>query len=196
METTRRTLMIVGLSGALALAACGGGTAATSGPGGPAATNAGGVTEAPGVAATQAAGPGETVDACALLTAAEIEDVTGLATASTLPGPQGGIFDFGCLWELVDDNAMVPPSISFGIMKTGGRAYYDQYFAPFNAENDYPAIEGLGDEAVEADAGAVHVVAGDTFFQVQYLGGGFGGADDDTRMATELAKKIVATLGG
>ncbi len=196
MQTTRRLVTILGLSSALILAACGGGTAASSGPGGPGPTSAGSATQTPGDAATQAPGGGETVDSCPLLTAADIEAVTGLETTSSEPGPQAGIFPSGCEYELVDADSPVPPSIVLGVMRTGGKVYYDTYFAPFNDENAYEAIPGLGDVAVEADFGSVLAVSGDTFIQVQYLGGGFDGNDEDTAMATDLARKVVANLGG
>lgn len=198
MHTTRRLPITFGILTALFLAACGGGTAATTdpgGPGGPGATSGGSATQAPGGPTTQAPGGGETVDACALLSAADIDAVTGLAASSTTPGPQAGIFPSGCEWALVDEDAIVPPSISLGVMTSGGKAYYDRYFAPFEEEAGYEPIEGLGDVAVDADFGAVHVVAGDAFFQVQYIGGSFGG-DDSTALATELARKVVANLGG
>jgi hypothetical protein len=196
MSTTRRTGTIIGLFCALLLAACGGGSAATSGPGGPVATSGGSATQAPGGGATRAPGGGDSVDACPLLTAADIEAVTGLATSSAEPGPQAGIFPSGCEYELVDEDAVVPPSIVLGVIRTGGKEYYETYFAPFSEENDYVAIEGLGDLAVDADFGSVLAVSGDTFFQVQYLGGGLGTGDEDTALAAELARKVVANLGG
>ena len=189
MSTTRRRPIVLATLTALLLAACGTGTA-PSRPGGAGATSGTPTTQAPGGGvATQP--PDATVDACALLTAADIEAVTGLVTKTSVPGPQGGIFASGCLWELVDD-AMVPPSISFGVMKSGGRDYYDRYFAGLG-DPGYEPIDGLGDVAVDAEFGAVLVVSGDTFFQVQYLGGGFGG--DDTAVATELSRKVIANLG-
>lgn len=195
MHTTHRLPLTLGILTALVLAACGGGTAATTGPGGPGATSGVPATQAPGGQTTQAPGGGQTVNACALLTAADIEDVTGLAASSTTPGPQAGVFASGCEWALVDEDAIVPPTISLGVMTIGGKDYYDTYFAPFEDGAGYEPIEGLGDVAVDADFGAVHVVAGDAFFQVQYIGGGFGD-DDSTTLATELARKVVANLGG
>lgn len=195
MDSTRRRSIALATLTTLLLAACGGGTVATSGPGGPRVTGAGTATQGPGGGpSTQAPGGGETVDGCTLLTEADIRDVTGFDTTSSTSGPQFGIFPSGCEWELIDDESIVPPSIGLGVMTTGGRAYYDQYFAPFNEEYGYEAIEGLGDEAVEDDTGAVLVVSGDAFFNLQYLGGGFGG--DDTAISTELARKVVANLGG
>ena len=194
MNTNRRLPIAYGILTTLVLAACGGGPAATSGPGGPAATS-GSATQVPGGAVTQAPGGGQTVDACALLTAADIEAATGLVAKPGLPGPQGGIFASGCEWELVDEDAMVPPTISLGVMTTGGKDYYERYFADMNENAGYKPIDGLGDVAVDADFGAVHVVSGDAFFQVQYISGSFGG-DYSTALATELAHKVVANLGG
>ena len=91
------------------------------------------------------------------------------------PGPQAGVFASGCEWELVDEDAMVPPTISLGVMQPGGKDYYDRYFADMNDNAGYKPIDGLGDIAVDADFGAVHVVSGDAFFQVQYIGGRLGG---------------------
>jgi hypothetical protein len=194
MHTNRRFPIVFGLFTTMVLAACGGGTAVTSGPGNPAATSGGSATQAPGGAVTQAPGGGETVDACALLTGADIEAVTGLEAQPGLPGPQAGVFASGCLWELADDSAMVPPEISLGVMRPGGKDYYDRYFADMNENAGYKPIEGLGDIGIDADFGAVHVVSGDAFFQVQYLSGATG--DDDTGTATELARKVIANLGG
>jgi hypothetical protein len=181
------------------LAACGGSPAA-SGPGRTGAASAsspssgGATTQAPGGgAATQAPGGGATVDACTLLTEADIDAVTGNATASSVEGGQFGIFNDGCEWKLVDEDAVTPPTIALGVMTTGGKDYYEQYFAPFNAEYGYEAIEGLGDEAVDAD-GSMMVVSGDVFFNLQYLGATFGG--DDAAVARDLAEKVVANLGG
>lgn len=196
MNTSRRSIVTFGLATTLLVAACGGGNPATSGPAGVPTLPGGAATQAPGGGPTQAPGGGETVDVCALLTAEDIQDVTGDEIASSAAGPQAGVFPTGCEWVLIDGEAIVPPSISLGVMKTGGRDYYDRYFAPFNEEGGYEPIDGLGDEAVDAAAGAVLVVSGDTFLQVQYLGGGFGSSDEDTALATELARKVVANLGG
>jgi hypothetical protein len=193
MHTNRRLPIVVGILTTIVLAACGGGTPATSGPGGPAAASGGLATQAPG-AATQAPGGGEAVDACALLTAADIEAVTTLAATSMTPGPQGGVFPSGCLWVLGDESSVVPPEISLGVLRPGGKDYYERYFATMDDNAGYKPIDGLGDVAVDAEFGAVHVVSGDTFFQVQYIGAAFG--TDDTSMATELARRVVANLGG
>ena len=168
----------------LVLAACGGG-AATTGPGGPGATSAVAATQAPGGAqATQQPGGG-TADPCALLTDADIKAVTGYTVSTKVPGPQGGVFPTGCLWEL-DSTEMIPPSIALGVMTQGGRAYYDTYFKQQDVAAGGTPLTGVGDEAVDVGFGTVHVVSGDAFFNLQYLG------QDDHEV--ELAKKVVANL--
>jgi hypothetical protein len=182
---------------AVIAAACGGQGGAASAPAPGATTNTGGAaaTQQPGggVATQAPAGGGETVDACALLSEADIKEVTGLDTESSTPGPQLGIFEHGCEWQLIDDDAIVPPAVVLGLKTSGGRRYYDTYFKPFNAGAGYETIAGLGDEAVDAEAGAVLVVAGDAFMNLQYVG--LGVPEDDTELAAELARKVVANLG-
>lgn len=189
LRLRRRHSLVWALAIASLVAACGGTTPTT----GPTGTAPGLATTSPGGGtATQAPDQGGTVDACALLTTADIEAVTGLQTKSRAPGPQGGVFESGCLWELIGERPLLPPTISLGVMRPGGREFYDRNFAAMDA--GYQPIAGLGDVAVDADFGAVHVVSGDTFFQVQYIGD--GGGDDNTARATELARKVVANLGG
>lgn len=194
MKTNRPSPTLAVL--AFLVAACGGG-APTAAPG---ETTSGGASQGPGSAthppagATQPPGPGATVDPCALLADADIEAATGATVDEATSGPQFGIFASGCNWALVDEDSIVPPSIALGVMTVGGLSYYQTYFEPFNEEYGYEPVEGVGDVAVDAEAGSLLVVSGDAFFNIQYLGGGFGG--DDTAIATELAKKIVESLGG
>ena len=190
-------LALVAVSGG----ACGGSGATPAGPTErPQATEAGQRTDPAftfgpptGLPGTVTLPPGGGVgDPCALLTDADVSSVIpGARIESSDPAPDGGLYPFpeGCAWTLSDASSMVPPQVIVGVMATGGRAYYDTYFAPFNAENGFTAIEGLGDDAVDAGASTVMVVAGDTFFSTQYLGG-FG--DDDHEV--ELARKVLANL--
>lgn len=183
---------------ALVLAACGGGTGATTAPAASMGSGGGGgggqaATQAPGGgAATQALGGGAgATDACTLLTADDIEDVTGLTIASSAKAPNFSIFASACGWELADDDAMVPPSVALGILAGGGRAAYDSIIAPVADDSGYEPIDGLGDVAMDAGGGSVIVVSGDTAFQLQYL----AFKDTDVRFATELARKVLANLG-
>lgn len=198
MDTIRRSITMqrspaaLGLLAALALAGCGGGgPGGSAGPGATQAPGGGAVTPVPGgAAATQGPGADATVDACSLLTEADIEAVTGATVDATTSGPQFGIFESGCEWNLSNDEAMVPPTIALGVLPSGGSAYYETYFEPFNAEYGYEAVDGVGDVAVDAEAGSLLVVSGDVFFNIQYI----GLTADDTAIATELAKKVVANL--
>jgi hypothetical protein len=190
MDTTRHRPILFAFATALLVAACGGGGSATNGPGGPAGTPAGNATQPPVGVASQPPGGGETIDACALLTEAEIEDVTSFRTDSSLAGPQGGVFATGCEWILISDG-IVPPAISLGIMPTGGQQKYQQFLTAL--DRDLEPIENLGDEAVDAEFGAVMVRSGDAMFQVQYIGDASGA--DDTELAAELARMVVANLG-
>lgn len=189
----RPSLLAAATCAALVLAACGG-PAATTGPGGPGATAAGdgatqgsGGTQNPGggTATTPPTGGGGTVDACTLLTADDIKAVTGYAVAKARPTAQNIVFPSGCEWELVAKE-IVPPSIVLGIMTTGGKAYYDTYFKPYNEEQGNTPIAGLGDEAVDVDFGAVMVLKGENLFNLQYLG--------EQAYEVELAKKLVTHL--
>ncbi len=187
--------LIPGLVLVTLVAACGGSAPTT----GPAGTSAGLASSPPANGtpagngtATQGPGTGVTVDPCGLLTAADIQAATGQETTSSVAGPQGGVFPSGCLWELVGDRPMIPPSFALGVLARGGKDFYDRNFKALNAQ--FEPIDGLGDVAVDAGSGTVHVVSGDVFFQVQYLGD-LGGADN-TAKATELARKVLANLPG
>jgi hypothetical protein len=185
----RARLLILSTTAAVAIAACGGGAAATAGPGGPAATTAGAnpTQAAVGGQATQAPAAGQGVDACALLTDDEIKAVTGYPVAQKNPGAQGGLMGetSGCQWDLTA-NEIVPPSIVVGVVGTDGKSYYEKYFKPFNEGAGYELVPGVGDEVWDAGSGVIQGVKGDVFFNLQYLG------RDDHEL--ELAKKLVAHL--
>lgn len=182
----RTRLLALAATTAVAIAACGG-AATTSAPGGGGATQPAGATQSTGGGVpTQQPGGGQTVDACSLLTAEDIKAVTGYAIDKAVPGPQGGVFASGCEWGLIAENEIIPPSIVLGIMTTGGKAFYDQFFAPFeNADGNKP-ISGLGDKAIDVGASTVQVIKGDAFFNLQYLG--------KQDLEEELAKKVLTHL--
>jgi hypothetical protein len=184
----RARFLALAATAAVAIAACSG-AATTSGPGGPGATTAGAdPTQAPvGGQTTQAPPAGPAVDACALLTDEDIKAVTGYAVAKKTPGPQGGLMgdSSGCLWDLTA-NEIIPPSIALGVISTGGKSYYEQYFKPFNAGAGYELLPGVGDEVWDAGSGVIQGVKGDVFFNLQYLG------KDDHQL--ELAKTFLTHI--
>jgi len=101
-------------------------------------------------------------DACALLTDAEIKDATGHGVAKKAPGPQMGIFDVGCHWQLDDPNAS---EITLGAISPGGKNYFDTFLAP-GAESH---IAGLGDDAVRDVGGSVTAVKGDALVSIDWV---------------------------
>ena len=187
---TRATLSIVALLAAV-VAGCSGGPTATTGAGGPAATGgtapttaAGGATVAP--AATAPTGGGTAVDACTLLTDAEIKSATGFAPIRKGAEPQMGVFEAGCEWEL-DNAGDAAWSITIGVKTSGGRAFYDKYIAPPASEGT--AVDGVGDDALQSDIGEVTAVKGDTVFSVLYIE--FPTRDE---VAIPLARAVAAKL--
>jgi hypothetical protein len=204
MPTGPRVATIVAaLATSLAIAACSG---APDAPGAPNATGAQGapaattvapdgvaVTPAPdGAVATPAPGgpsstlaPGVSTDACSVLVAADFQAVTGATLVTNVPAQQQGIFTNGCLYELNDGSTTT--TVNVGVMVPGGGAYYDANVR----DAGYGSIEGLGEAAVKARAGAVMVLADDVLLSVQYFGP--TGPDDST--AAEFARKILANLG-
>lgn len=171
MKTPARASLLLAVS--LALAACGGATP-TAAP----TSAAGNPTQPPA---------NTTIDACALLSDADITELTGATVDTKDPGAQAGIFPAGCRWVLKADNAIVPPEIILGIMASGGRDYYDKYFKPFNNEQDNEPIPNLGDEAVTGIADVAMVVAGDVLYQVQWLG-------QQQDLEVEIARKVAENL--
>ena len=180
MKTSSRLPLLPTASLAIILAACGG-----------AAPSGGAPTSAPttGAGATQQSTAGPTVDACALLSDADIKALTGGTVASKEPGTQAGIFPAGCRWVIDGTDQMLPPEIILGVISPGGRDYYDKYFRPYNNEQDNKPIANLGDEAVTGMADVVMVVLGDALFQVQWLG-------TTKDLEVEIARKVAENLAG
>ena len=182
MKIRRRALPALTLLAAAAIAACSGGTTTqpTVGTAGP---TAGFATDVPG---------GGAVGACALLTAADIEAVTGEKVRSSEPGRQFGTFEDGCEW--VFENLEFPaPAIQLGVLAEGGRKHWDDNIKPYLAENGQEPVAGVGDDAATGLAGSVWVVSGDAYFNISYRS--LSGDDAWEAIAAELGKKVVANLG-
>jgi hypothetical protein len=107
------------------------------------------------------------IDACGLLTEAEIMDVTGYAVESMQPA--GGFTPTGCQWDLDEGDPDLTARLLLNVQSTGGRAQYDSYAASLFS----PApVAGLGDEAVD-DGGFVLAVQGDVVVGLGYPGFAF-----------------------
>jgi len=141
------------------------------------------ITSSPAAQASEAAaGAGFTGDPCSLLTDAEITQITKQPIVSKESGQQLGVFDIGCDWEVGPPN-QVTWSIQVGVIPSGGRAYYDKYFAPFEGT----PITGLGDEARERSANEVLAVHGDVLAGVTVIAPG----NHDKTLADQLMKLVI-----
>lgn len=199
MKTTPRPLLSLSLASSLLLAACGGGAAATGGPGsgptggaipsaGPTAASA--LTQPPAGSVTPAPGQGAAIDACKVLSAADIKAITDHEVATSVPGNNFGTEGDGCQWDLKDAGAMIPPSVTLELKSPGGRDYWDRYFKPFiTAENNKP-IDGVGDEAFTGFGNVATVVVGDAFFEVQYI----GSSNDPDGLEVDIARRVAENL--
>jgi hypothetical protein len=71
-----------------------------------------------------------------------------------------GVSEDGCDWTLDDTGGS---EVKLAYVATGGRAFFDKYYAPFNQP-----LAGVGDAAVTTDAGAVIAVKDDAAVLVDY----------------------------
>lgn len=164
---------------AMAVIACGGGGAATtSAAPGPST----GVGAQPSTVGTQPP-RGAALDPCALLTDADIEQVTGRAVDNSTPGSLGGSFSNACSWELARGDADITPvTIDLAVISPHGVEYYETNVAPFETTR----ISGIGDEAVVDGAGGITAVKGDTLVSVLVIA--VGQVDETfTRELTQAA---------
>jgi len=174
---------------ALVLAACGA-------PNPPVGTNPPGATNAPG--ATQpAAGtnpPGGTVDACSLVTDAELEQVTGLEIANKGPSGLATVLPSVCDYEFTTDSVFNHASLTMGVMTSDGRSYYETYFEPFiGDESGYldEAVSGIGDKAARGGTDTIMAVRGDALVDVQYVG---LGDNRDEEMPVRIMQLVLSKL--
>jgi hypothetical protein len=96
-----------------------------------------------------------------------------------------GVFDQGCDWEVGPPNQGTW-SVLVGIIGSGGRSYYDQYFAPFEGT----PITGLGDVALQRTKDEVLAVSGDVLAGVTVIA---PGAHDQT-LAEQLMRLVIGRV--
>jgi hypothetical protein len=128
-------------------------------------------------------------DPCALLTDADIQEVTGYAAVSHAIQPTGGLWDTSCVWQVAGSSA-VPATVTVTIKSPGGRANWDQYMVPIQGE--FSAVPGLGDAAFEKVHWPTHVLVGDAYLSVQFR----DSPDPEGPISTDLARRVVESLGG
>ena len=176
-------LAAIGVLAGCAAPAASGGAGSTAGPvatsaGGP----AGGATPPAGTSTGGSPGAGTAIDACALLSDADIKEITGFEVARTIPDPADTTFAAGCQWLVVD----AAWQIHFGITSPGGQATWDS-LVPYLAGKK---VDGIGDEAFLAELGGdLMVRRGDTVIDMQWVAAGPG---DDVQEA--LAKRVLEHL--
>lgn len=147
----------------------------------------------PGALATPPAaigGPTSAIDACALLSDAEIEAATGQRAAQRTASTLTQVFPSVCDIEL-DGGA----SLIVGVKATGGREMYECCFEPFIGEGSTPpldeAVSGLGDKAGRSGDDVLMVLAGDVLYEVQYIE---FGRQDRSVVVRYLAERVLARL--
>lgn len=169
---------------ALLIAGCGTGAATSSPtPSTPASSNATAI--APPAATGVVAGAGFSGDPCDLLTDAEILQIMKQPVVSKTSGQDLGVFDRGCDWEVGPPN-QVTWSVQVGIIASGGRSYYDQYFAPFEGT----PISGLGDVALQRTSDEVLAVSGDVLAGVTVIAPG----NKDKTLAKQLMAVVITRV--
>ena len=202
----------VPLAAALTLAACGGGTSpapAGAGPGAgaspPAATTPAPTGSAPAETVAPSAPPAASgpIDACALLTAAELATLVPEATATPSSSEGGPIPSYTCTWDTAISNGTIPVSIAVTVSPSfvsGPGQTLAVITALIEGEGSNPdngghVVDGLGDAAsvtsmVKFDA-EVQFVEGDMLVQVDYTGDNATSKQD---AVIELARAVAGRL--
>ena len=189
-----KTKLLVTLAvGVLTLGACGGGAAVTMDTGtvGPAATSETAATDAAEVTAPP--DNGAALDACALLTTAEVKDVTGADTKAEVEATSGWAdwVAAQCWWNSADLSTRF--SIDVGtpasIAKSSSPTAQEQMEISrlvYKSFDDYADIPGLGEDAFYG-AGMLFAIKNGLMLQV-------AGLNLDKEKANELARLAMARL--
>jgi hypothetical protein len=184
-----KTLVTVALGAVMTLSACGGGGATTT-AGTPATSQP---QETAGVVVTSPPDGGAVVDACSLLTIAEVKAVTGADTTAEVETTSGwSDWVAGqCWWNNAD--MTVRFSLDYGtaasIAKSTSPTAQEQLDITrlvFGGYDDYADIPGMGDGALYG-AGMAFVIKNGSMLQVA----GFGLSKEQT---IDLAKAALARL--
>lgn len=145
---------------------------------------------APSAAASTASAPpaagGASGSACNLLTASDIQSVTGAASATVIGDKPGLTGDNVCVWQL--------PGAGNVILDVWTGAAAANNAADWALVQGDAAVSGVGDEARwDANNGKLDVKVGTGYADIS-VGAADGSADQAA--ATKLAKLVVLRLGG
>ena len=172
------------------LAACGG-----AGPTVPGSTSAAASQQPAGTSATGTAptsGPAAAEGACALLSDADIAELTSLDIQTREARSAGGIYTEGCHWALAD-GGVVKVEIILGMLTEGAREHFDTVLVPLAEGLGGKPLAGLGDDAlVGADGKGVTAVVGDVLVDLQWV----DASSDPTEVPVALMKRALANLAG
>ena len=192
MTRPRHVLVLATL---FVLAACGGGSPSV--PGSTAASTSQAVGSTPpttpassGAASTT--GPGGTGGACGLLTAAEIQELSGLQVDTMEVRSAGGIYEDGCHWVL-SNGGTVQAEVILGVLPEGGRAHYDAVLVPLAEGTGAEPLAGVGDAALVGSGGeAIATVVGDMLVDLQWI----DLSSDPNDVPVALMQRILTNLAG
>ena len=150
---------------ALVLAACGSSTGGAGTP--PAATNS--ATELPGAADGDSGGGDSAVDACSLVTDADMKRTTTFAVLSQQATTVGLSQTPGCTWSLdAGSGAAGAESVEIDVVSPGGRDRYDFQSGGVKPE---AMLHGYGDAAFWSGgdlSGDIWAVKGDAMVHIAY----------------------------
>jgi hypothetical protein len=122
------------------------------------------------------------LEACSLLTDADIKALTGYAVGSMNPAPMDTIFPSACEWKLEG----TPFLIALGVESPGGQSAWDR-LVPYTQG---APVSGIGDQAFHAEMGGdLMVRRGETFFDIQYVAPG-----EPKDVQDKLAMRVVDNL--
>jgi hypothetical protein len=182
--TLSRVIVTAAAAAVLLLAGCSSTVAGSAAPTGGTASAPGGIAEAEqqGEDLVEGGAPDENFDVCALLPAAEMEEIVGPGVTGTA---NDDVASTVCEWENQDSYHSVTLQIGQPGTAPGGE------FRPWEPV--------LGEEPPTVDGtrsllgGVVEFVAGDRDCSVQVVTADLGGSEDDAT-ALELAKEVRAKI--
>jgi uncharacterized protein YceK len=179
-----RVIVLVAAAAALLLAGCSSTVTGSAAPTGGSPSAPGGIAEAEQQAEDLVEGgaPQETLDACALLPAAEVEALVGPGTTGT---PSDGVASNVCEWENQDTYYSVTLEIGQPGSAAGGQL---PPWEPIAGEE-----RSLGDGMREGPGGGVEFVAGDRDCFVLVVTEDLGGSADEAT-AVEIAQQVRGEL--
>jgi hypothetical protein len=193
MMTRPRHFLV--LAALFVVAACGGGSPSVPGSTAAATSQAVGSTppttsSSSGAAST--ARPGGTGEACGLLTAAEIQELSGLQVDTMEARSAGGIYEDGCHLVL-SNGGTVQAEVILGVLPKGGRAHYDDVLVPLAEGTGAEPLAGLGDAALVGSGGeAIATVVGDVLVDLQWI----DLSSDPNDVPVALMQRILTNLAG